>query len=99
MTTIVNLSEAKARLSAVVDDVRRTGRRYLIERHGKPAAAIVSVEEMERLESRDLGPHPLGALALIGAWDVVEDEVIDQFIEDVYRSRSEDLGRSVQLEP
>jgi hypothetical protein len=54
---------------------------------------------MEILESSDLDPNSAGALALIGAWDDVEDEVIDKFVEDVYRSRSEDLGRSVQLDP
>ena len=99
-TTRVSLGEVKAKLSAVVDDVRRTGRRYLIERHGRPAAAIISVEEMERLSASDkLGPNPAGALALVGAWDDVEDKVIDEFIEDIYRSRAEDLGRSVQLDP
>jgi prevent-host-death family protein len=100
MTTRVGLAEAKAKLSAVVDDVRRTARRYLIERHGRPAAAIISVEELRTLEASDLlGPTPAGALAIVGAWSEVDDDAIDEFLEDVLRSRTEDTGRRVQLEP
>lgn len=98
MATRVSLAEAKAKLSAVVDDVRRTSRRYLIERHGRPAAAIISVEELERLEVSDLlRPNPAGALALVGAWSDVSDEAIEEFLDDVLRSRTEDAGRPVHL--
>jgi prevent-host-death family protein len=94
----MNLSDAKAKLSAVVDDVRRTAHRYLIERHGRPAAAIISVEELARLDQAyQLGPAPAGALALIGAWNDVEDEAIDEFVNEVLRSRTQDTGRPVRL--
>jgi prevent-host-death family protein len=99
MATRVTLAEAKAKFSAVVDEVRRTSRRYVIERHGRPAAAVVSVEDLAKLESEPLGPAPAGALALVGAWSDVEDEAIDAFLDEVYRSRAEDTGRSVDLEP
>lgn len=100
MATGVSLAEAKAKLSAVVDDVRRTSRRFLIERHGRPAAAIISVEDLARLEEAELlSPTPAGALAMVGAWSDVNDEAIDQFLTDVLRMRAEDTGRLVQLEP
>jgi len=99
MATRVSLAEAKAKLSAVVDDVRRNASRYLIERHGRPAAAIVSVEELTRLEEAELlSPTPGGALAVVGAWSEVEDDAIDEFLADVLRARAEDTGRLVQLE-
>lgn len=44
----VQLREAKATLSAVVDDAVR-GRPCLITRHGRPEAVIVSYEEWRRL--------------------------------------------------
>jgi prevent-host-death family protein len=99
MAKTVSIAEAKAKLSSVVDDVRKTSERYVIERHGKPAAAIISVEDLERLEeSAQLGPRPAGALALLGLWSDVDDEDIDKFLEDVYRSREADLGRPVDLD-
>jgi prevent-host-death family protein len=39
-----SLSEAKAHLSALVDEAEHHRRHTLILRHGKPAAAIVPVE-------------------------------------------------------
>jgi prevent-host-death family protein len=94
----VSLAEAKAKLSSLVDDVRRTSHRYLIERHGRPAAAVVSVEDLVKLELEPLGPAPAGALALVGAWSDVADERIDEFLEKVLRARAEDTGRPVGLE-
>ena len=39
-----SLAEAKAHLSELVDDAEHRGKRVMILRHGKPAAAIVPVE-------------------------------------------------------
>jgi len=39
-----SLAAAKAHLSELVDQVEHKGKRILILRHGKPAAAIVPVE-------------------------------------------------------
>lgn len=44
----IQLRDAKASLSAVVDDARR-GEPAIITRHGKPEAVIVSFEEWQRL--------------------------------------------------
>jgi antitoxin Phd len=44
----IQLREAKASLSSVVDDVMR-GEPATITRHGKPQAVIMSFEEWERL--------------------------------------------------
>jgi len=99
MATRIALAEAKAKLSAVVDDVRRGSGRYVIERHGKPAAAVVSVEDLEKLDALDRGDsQPAGFLAWVGAWGNVDDAEIDEFVEHIYRTRAEDLGRHVDLE-
>jgi prevent-host-death family protein len=42
---------AKAHLSEYINRVRYRGERILIERHGKPVAALVSPEDLARLES------------------------------------------------
>jgi antitoxin Phd len=44
----IQLRDAKATLSAVVDDAAR-GERYIITRHGRPEAVVISYGEWERL--------------------------------------------------
>lgn len=100
MAEKVRVTEAKARLSALMARAGYGGERFLIERRGKPLAALVGVEDLERLEGErgDLSsrPRPLGALALVGAWDgLVEDGEIDAMVEEVYAARERDSGRPV----
>ena len=49
MSTIP-LAEVKARLSAVVDEVRDTHERVVITRNGRPEAVIMAVSDLEALE-------------------------------------------------
>jgi antitoxin YefM len=49
MTTIP-LADAKARLSAVLDEVRDTHERVVITRNGRPEAVIMAVSDLETLE-------------------------------------------------
>jgi prevent-host-death family protein len=66
MTTI-SLADAKARLSAVLDEVRDTHERVVITRNGRPEAVIVAVSDLEALEETlDLLSTP-GALEEIHA--------------------------------
>jgi prevent-host-death family protein len=51
MTTIP-LADAKARLSAVLDEVRDTHERVVITRNGRPEAVILAVSDLEALEER-----------------------------------------------
>ncbi len=44
------LADVKNRLSEVVDRVEREHDRVVITRHGKPAAVVVSIEDLESLE-------------------------------------------------
>ena len=53
----VGVAEAKGTFSALIEGVQHRGEHYVIERHGKPAAALVSVEELESLEADRL-PAP-----------------------------------------
>ena len=50
MTVIIPLADAKARLSAVLDDVRDTHDRVVITRNGRPEAVIISVSDLETME-------------------------------------------------
>src|SRR5580698_1471549 len=65
MTTIP-LADAKARLSAVLDEVRDTHDRVVITRNGRPEAVIMSVSDLEALE------ETLDLLATPGALDEIQ---------------------------
>ena len=88
---------AKAHLSELVAGVAHGGDRYLIERHGRAAAALVSVEDLDRLEAVTVARQGRGALALVGAWREVNDSELDSLVADIYRERERDTGRPVDL--
>ncbi len=50
-TERVGTAEAKTHLSEYVNRVYYRGERIMIERHGKPVAALVSTEDLVRLET------------------------------------------------
>lgn len=51
---MVNIHEAKTKLSALLTEVEETGERILICRYGKPIADLVPHRKPNRLE-----PHPV----------------------------------------
>ena len=95
MAKWLSSARAKAQFSALVDDVARSGAHYIIERRGKPLAAIVSLAELEQIERAWSQPSsPAGFLALVGAWgDLLTDEEIDRLTEEIYAQRERDLPR------
>jgi antitoxin YefM len=61
----IPLADAKARLSAVLDEVRDTHERVVITRNGRPEAVLMAVSDLEALEETlDLLSTP-GALEQI----------------------------------
>lgn len=99
MVKRVSAREAKAHFASLVEWVAHRGGHVIIERHGKPVAALVSATEAEKLvEERPQADQPRGALALVGLWRDVGDDAIDAFIQDVYAERARDVGRPVDLE-
>lgn len=47
------VSVARGSFADLVNEVYAFGERIVLERHGKPVAAIVSVADLERLEAMD----------------------------------------------
>ena len=98
MARHVSVAQAKAHLSALLAEVAFGGQRYVIERHGKPVAGLVGVDEIERLEQDQPAPSASqGFLALVGAWRAVPDAEIDALLAEIYAERSRDTGRPVEL--
>ena len=94
MVKKVSAAQAKAQFSALAAEVAHGGQQVVIERHGKPWVALVSVDDLELLEqSRATSARPLGALAMVGAWGEVEEKDLDAVVKEVYFQREKDLGR------
>jgi prevent-host-death family protein len=90
----VSAAEAKAKLPELVARVAYAGEKYVIERRGKPLAALVAVADLQRLEAAALSEQRRGALALVGAWAEVPDEEIDAIFGEVIASRAQQSGRA-----
>ena len=95
MVKRVSAASAKAHLSELTAEVAYGGERVIIERHGKPIAALVSVDELELLERETHAAK--GLMSAVGAWSVLDDSEIDTLVEDIYAARETDLGRPVDL--
>ena len=99
MSKKVSASHAKAQLSALAAEVAYGSEHIVIERHGKPIAALVSIDSLEYLEQHQpVSAQPGGALAMVGAWRDVEEADLESIIEDIYAKREKDTGRQVELE-
>ena len=95
----VSSAEAKAQFSALATEVAYGGQHVIVERHGTPLVALVSVSELELLDQhRATSTRPQGALALVGAWRALKDEDMDSLVEDIYAERDKHTGRPVDLE-
>lgn len=72
----------------------------MIERRGRPIAMLVSIDDAEALGAAAVEPRrPRGALALVGSWADLGDELLDGIVDDIHAARERDLGRDVDLSP
>jgi prevent-host-death family protein len=98
MVRRVRAAEAKANLPELIARDAFGGERYIIDRRGKPVAALVGVADLERLQGGEAGPDQRrGALALVGAWAEMPDEQIDAIFEEVTASRTQQASRPVPV--
>ena len=84
----VSVVKAKAELSALMSEVSNGGQPVVIEKRGKPVAALVSMKDLERL-GHAIDPNPRGLLSLVGlsAEAGLEDWEVDEMIADIYKGR------------
>jgi prevent-host-death family protein len=88
MTKTVSVAQAKAQLSQCIRWAE-DGEPVIITRHGKLAAALVRVEELEHLQRlRAAGPES-GLLSLAGGWE--GSEALADLIGRSPRPRGTDL--------
>ena len=75
------VAEAKRRFGELLDRVAR-GERFVIERRGRPAVALVPPEDVGR--SR---PRPRGVLSLVGLFSDWDQADIEAMLRDIYEGR------------
>ncbi len=93
MANVLSVAEAKRRLSELMSRVAYRGERFLIRRRGRPMAALVSAEDLDRLEQEPVAPK--GLLMAVGVWGDIEE--LDELVEEIYRQRQHALDRAVSL--
>ena len=94
MVNILGVGDAKKRLSELMSRAAYRGERFLIQRRGRPMAALVSAEDLERLEQEPVAAK--GLLAAVGAWSDYEE--LDQVMGDIYDQREAAQDRPVAIE-
>ena len=104
MAVSTDTSVVKARLSEFISRVAYGRERLLVLRRGKPVAALVSVEDLHRLEALDAAAasgdagreptaHPI--MAAFGGWADRDD--LDELVEEIYADRLAATDREIAL--
>ena len=93
MTRKVSAAEAKRKFSDLVRQVQR-GNRVLIHKNGKPAAALVSISDLNAL-SRTSDDKPGGLLKYVGLF--ADFPEWGQIMKEVVASRRRDRPRKVRI--
>ena len=94
MISILGVGDAKKRLSELMSRAAYRGERFLIQRRGRPMAALVSAEDLEQLEQEPAAAK--GLLAAAGAW--ADYEELDEVVRDIYHQRETARDRPVAIE-
>jgi prevent-host-death family protein len=109
MAVSSDTSRVKARLSEFIGRVAYGHERLLVLRRGKPVAALVSVEDLRRLEALDSttverapstgdaaarpSAHPI--MRAFGGWAARDD--LDELVKEIYADRLKATAREVAL--
>ncbi len=103
----VSAAEAEAQFATLIAEVADDGAQIIIERPGRPLAALVGADVVEETRPTDaVSIIPAadqtenqgaarGALALVGAWNALTDREIDDLVAEIYERRDDDQRRPV----
>lgn len=94
MHRTIGVAEVKRNFSEVVSEVSKMGEHFIIERKGKPMAAMVSIKELEIIEKQKAQETKKGLLAALGAWEDFKD--LDKVIKHIYKKRGEAKERKLK---
>ena len=84
-TKLISAVEARTRLGHLLDEVQKGKHHFIVERRGKPLAAILSIEEFEDYLDRCYDDHPALKEALIESQKDYEIGRVGS-LDDLYKS-------------
>lgn len=91
MSKNIGVAEVKKSFSAVISEVSLKGEHFVIEKKGKPMAALVSVQELQQIEGLKGREKNKGLLAAIGAWE--DFEGLENVVSAIYKGRKKSKDR------
>ena len=92
MTEMYTLTQAKARLSEIINRLIYKKGIVMITKKGKNVAVILPVESYRKLEKR----QGRGLIEAAGALAELDEE-IDKMVEEIYKAREREKSRKVRL--
>ncbi len=93
MSKNIGVAEVKKRFSEVMSEISQLGEHFIIEKKGKPLAAMIGLKDLEIIEKAGKKEKRKGLLAAIGAWE--EFEGLDEVVKDIYKKRKKSEDRKV----
>jgi len=101
MLSTINSAEIKAHFSNFIQRVSKSRERLIVLRHGQPVAALISIEDLHRLEALDdtaaaappAARHPV--MHAFGGWTDRDD--LDALVAEIYKDRTATSGRELNL--
>ncbi len=88
----IPLTQAKARLSELVERLILKKEHVVITKHGRPVAALLPYQEWERQQA-----GAAGGLAAAKSPSKDLDKEIDRIVEEIYEARAKSKARRVRL--
>lgn len=88
----VSVATVKKKLSEYISKVEINGDRIVIKRRSKPVAALISIEDLESIESKE---EKGGLSEAIGKWKGFEE--ISKDVDGAFASRGKDEERKVSF--
>jgi len=102
MGIIKGTADVKTRLSEFINRVLYRDERIIISRRGKPIAALVSLEDLHRLEALereekrgDDSESDHAIMRAFGGWSTRDD--LDELVTEIYANREAVRGREINL--
>lgn len=92
MTKKIGVAEVKKQFSTLISEVSLKGEHFIIERKGRPMAAVVSIKDFDRMGEPKKQSRK-GLLAAIGAWEEFDD--LEKMVVEIYKGRGKAKERSI----